>query len=163
VRGDRAIDIVFLGSLGSPVNPGITTGRSVVFVATYTGAARRATTFQPLLGCIPTSGGGGRGTTAVGAVPARPPARIVRSVRVRSGRQASLAVSCRSGERLVSSSHAVTYRSQRLPTDRALTAVSVARSERGARVEVRAQRGAGIPTRMRIDVQVHAICARGPA
>ena len=31
----RAIDVAFLGSLGSPVNPGISTSRSVVFVATY--------------------------------------------------------------------------------------------------------------------------------
>jgi hypothetical protein len=35
----RAIDVSFLGTLGSPVNPGISTSRAVVFVATYVGAA----------------------------------------------------------------------------------------------------------------------------
>jgi hypothetical protein len=158
---DRALSVRFLGRLGSPVNPGITTERAIVFVATH--AKRAPTAFRPLLGCIPTSGGGGRSTTAAGAVPARPPVRVVRSVRVRAGRQATLAVSCRSGERLVSSSHVVTFRGPRAPNTRALGAVSVARSERGRRVEVRARRGAGIPSRMRVDVQVHAICARGPA
>ena len=158
---DRALSVRFLGRLGSPVNPGITTERAVVFVATH--AKRAPTAFRPLLGCIPTSGGGGRSTTAVGAVPARPPVRVVRSVRVRAGRQATLAVSCRSGERLVSSSHVVTFRGPRAPNTRALGAVSVARSERGRRVEVRARRTVGIPTGMRVDVQVHAICARGPA
>ena len=158
---DRALSVRFLGRLGSPVNPGITTERAVVFVATH--AKRAPTAFRPLLGCIPTSGGGGRSTTAVGAVPERPPVRVVRSVRVWAGRQATLAVSCRSGERLVSSSHVVTFRGPRAPNTRALGAVSVARSERGRRVEVRARRTAGIPTRMRVDVQVHAICARGSA
>ena len=43
---DRGIDITFIGELGSPVNPGITTSRSVVFVASYVGATARAPTFQ---------------------------------------------------------------------------------------------------------------------
>ncbi len=33
----RAIDVTFLGRMGSPVNPGITTSRSAVFVASYVG------------------------------------------------------------------------------------------------------------------------------
>ena len=39
----RAIDVGFIGTLGSPVNPGITTSRSAVFLGTYVGrpAARR--------------------------------------------------------------------------------------------------------------------------
>ena len=113
---DRSLSVRFLGKLGSPVNPGISTERSVVFVASH--ARRAPTAFRPLLGCIPTSGGGGRSTTAAGAVPARPPVRLVRSVRVLPGRQATLAVSCRAGERLVSSSHVVTFRG-RTRTDRA--------------------------------------------
>ena len=158
---DRSLSVRFLGKLGSPVNPGISTERSVVFVASH--ARRAPTAFRPLLGCIPTSGGGGRSTTAAGAVPARPPVRLVRSVRVVPGRQATLAVSCRAGERLVSSSHVVTFRGRRAPTARALAAVSVARVERGADVRVRARRSAAVPFGRRVDVQVHAICARGPA
>ena len=33
----RAIDVGFIGTLGSPVNPGITTSRSAVFLGTYAG------------------------------------------------------------------------------------------------------------------------------
>ena len=40
---EHAVDVMFLGLLGSPVNPGITTSRSVVFAATYGGDRRRAT------------------------------------------------------------------------------------------------------------------------
>jgi hypothetical protein len=157
---DGSLSVRFLGSLGSPVNPGITTDRAVVFVATH--ARRAPTAFRPLLGCIPT-GGGGRSTTAARAVPARPPVRLVRNVRVRVGGQAALAVSCRAGERLVASSHAVTFGGRRAPAARALAAVSVARSEQGTTVEIRARRGAAVPRRTRVDVQVHAMCARGPA
>jgi hypothetical protein len=160
VLGHRGLSVQFLGRLGSPVNPGITTERAVVFVATQ--ARRAPTVFRPLLGCIPT-GGGGRSTTAARPAPARPPARLVRSVRVRAGAAATLAVRCRSGERLVASSHAVTFRGARRPAAAALGAFEVARSERGGAVEIRARRGAGVPVRARIDVQVHAICARGSA
>src|ERR687888_516921 len=55
---DRAIDLDFGGLLGSPVNPGVTTSRSVVFRGAYTGATRRTTTFRPHIGCIPAAGGG---------------------------------------------------------------------------------------------------------
>jgi hypothetical protein len=159
VLGERTLSVRFLGNLGSPVNPGITTERAVVFVATH--ARRAPAAFRPLLGCIPTSGGGGRSTTALGAMPARPPERLVRSVRVRPGAAARLVVRCRAGERLVGSSHAVTFRSRREPGGSALTAVDVVRRERGDRVEVRARRGIGVPARVRVDVQVHAFCVRG--
>jgi hypothetical protein len=159
VLGDRSLSLRFLGLLGSPVNPGITTERAVVFVAAH--ARRAATAFKPLLGCIPTAGGGGRSTTATGAVPVRPPDRLVRSVRVRVGQVASLAVRCRAGERLVASSHAVSFGSRREPAGAALAAVAVVRTERGNRVVITARRRAGVPARTRVDVQVHAFCARG--
>ena len=34
---NRAIDVGFIGTTGSPVNPGITTSRSAVFLGTYVG------------------------------------------------------------------------------------------------------------------------------
>ena len=37
---DRAIDVWFLGAAGSPVAPGTTTSRTIVFVATYVGVGR---------------------------------------------------------------------------------------------------------------------------
>ena len=53
---DRALDITFVGKLGSPVNPGVTTSRAAVFNATYAGAPGRASSFRPHLGCIPSVG-----------------------------------------------------------------------------------------------------------
>jgi hypothetical protein len=157
VFGDRTLDVVFLGALGSPVNPGITTSRSVVFVATHT---RRAPThFRPLLGCIPTSGGG-RETTGVAAPAPQPPVRRVRTVALRADAVQTVVVRCGAGERLVSSSHAIGFRTQSAPTARVLTAVSVTRRERADRVEVRARRGLAVPVRTRVEVQVHALCAR---
>jgi hypothetical protein len=161
VLGDRALFLRFLGKLGSPVNPGITTDRSVVFVSWW--ARRAPTAYRPLLGCIPTSGGGGRSTTAFRAAPARPPVRLVRTVRVRVDGGGRLTVGCRSGERLVSSSHAVGFRTQRPPDARALAGITVVRRERGNRVELRATRSAAVPPRANVEVQLHVVCARGPA
>jgi hypothetical protein len=153
VLGDRALDVNFLGALGSPVNPGITTRRSVVFVATY--ARRRTTYFRPLIGCIPTSGGGGRSTTAVNAT--LPPLRRVQTLRVRPGAPQRLVVGCRFGERLVDSSHAVAFRMRSAPSAAILAGAGAARQERRGQVEVRARRSAAVPA----GVQVHALCARG--
>ena len=71
---DRAIDVVFLGNQGSPVNPGITTSRDALFVGTYVGTGDSAATFRPHLGCVPAGGGGGRVPTAVGVFPPGKPA-----------------------------------------------------------------------------------------
>ena len=53
---DRAIDVEFVGRLGSPVNPGVTTSRSALFGATYAGAAPHGPSFRPHLGCLPAVG-----------------------------------------------------------------------------------------------------------
>jgi hypothetical protein len=169
VLANRSIDVKFLGSLGSPVNPGITTGRSVVFVATY--ARQRRTSFRPFIGCIPQSGGGGRETTsytpesrvAPAAVQQRPPERRVRTLRVRAGERPRLAARCRTGERLVGSSHAVAFRRPRPPSAQIMSGVRVARHVEDGRVEVSAARSAAVPRGMRVEVQVHLLCARGAA
>jgi hypothetical protein len=158
ILGDRSLDVGFLGRLGSPVNPGITTTRRALFLATS--ALPRATYFRPYLGCIPVTGGGGRGTTSVAAPAPQPPVRRVRALRVRPGVTARLALGCRFGERLVGSSHAVTLRMASAPSNAILSGVSVVRSERRGRVEVRASRTEAVPASVRVDVQVHALCAR---
>jgi hypothetical protein len=166
---DRRLDLKFLGSLGSPVNPGITTGRSAVFVATY--ARQRYTSFRPFLGCIPLSGGGGRSTTSYtpfsAATPAalrpRPPERRVRTLRLRPGEPRSLTASCPPGERLAGSSHAVGFRRPTAPNTATLGGVRVERRVQGGRIEVRAERLAAVPLSTRVEVQVHLLCARGSA
>ena len=84
---DRAIEVTFLGSSGSPVSPGITTSRTVVFVGTYVGTGARAPTFRPHAGCVPAAGGGQRTPTGVGAVfpPGKPTVRRVSTAGVTSG------------------------------------------------------------------------------
>jgi hypothetical protein len=160
VLGDRSLDVVFLGRLGSPVNPGITTRRDVVFVATHAG--NRPTTFRPLLGCIPTSGGGGRRTT--GAAPrAEPPVRRVRSFRLRAGAAQTFTHRCRADERVVASSHAIAFRTQTAPAAEQLAGVVATLRTDRSRIVVRAQRSSAVPARTRVDVQVHALCAKGPA
>lgn len=159
VRADRALDVVFLGALGSPVNPGITTKRHVVFVATS--ASRRVTAFRPLLGCIPTSGGGGRRTTSVRAAVVQ--SRIVRRVatfRV-TGATRSGAVRCGRNERLLSFSYAVAFRTRTTPAASVLSGVTVRLRRSGDRVVFSARRTAGVPQRAHPEVQVHALCGTG--
>lgn len=162
VVGDRGLHVEFLGALGSPVNPGITTSTSVVFAATPSGPG--ATTFQPLIGCIPTSGGG-RGTTSVGspapqAVPAgRPVIRRVRTVRLRPG-STVFRQRCARNEHLVSSSAAVAYRRRAEPTGALLTAVAMTSRTAGETVVVRVKVPATVGS-ARPELQIHALCARG--
>jgi hypothetical protein len=169
VLTDRDLDVKFLGELGSPVNPGISTRQSVVFVSTN--ARQRPTSFRPFIGCIPQSGGGGRGTTsytpvsraAPVAVRPRPPVRRVRTLRLRPGASSRVIARCAAGERLVGFSHAVAFRRPRAPGAAIMSGVRVERRVQDGAVEVSAARGAAVPRGTRVEVQVHLLCARGPA
>lgn len=160
--GDPTLAVSFLGALGSPVNPGISTSRSVVFLALS--ARGRRTAFQPLVGCIPTSGGGGRSTTAYtpAAVKPRPVLRRVRMLRVPAGATRRLVARCRGGERLVGSSYAVGFRTKSEPRPAVLGGVLVSLQLRANALHVRASRGTIVPRGARVIVQVHLLCAKGP-
>ena len=81
----RAIDVSFLGQLGSPVNPGITTSRSAVFVAAYVGAVGpRADASGRTSAACPRAGGGGRVPTSVTAFPPGRPTVRTREDRARA-------------------------------------------------------------------------------
>jgi hypothetical protein len=155
---DRGIDITFIGELGSPVNPGITTSRSVVFVASYVGATARAPTFRPHIGCMPASGGG-RVPTAVSAVlkPGNPTIRRVRTVRILPGTR-TVASGCRGREVLVGASHAFGFGTRRPPAATLVGLVRGSQGVSGRRVLVRA-RGDAELGRVRAVVQVHAVCS----
>lgn len=155
----RAIDVSFLGALGSPVNPGITTTRSAVFVASYVGGAARAPSFKPFIGCIPATGGGTRVPTAVTAFPpSRPTIRRVRTVRMRPG-TVTVSQSCAAGERLVGASHGFGFYTRTPPSESLASSVSGSQSIRGERVVV-AVRGDAELQGVRAVVQVHAVCSR---
>lgn len=155
---DRGINVTFIGKLGSPVNPGITTSRSVVFVARYVGATARAPSFRPFIGCMPASGGGGI-PTAFGAVkPGEPTIRRVGSVRVLPG-TSTVASACRGRETLVDTAHAVGFGTATPPSASVIGTVTAVRAVRGRRVVV-SVRGDAELGRIRAVVQVHAVCSR---
>jgi hypothetical protein len=158
---DRAIDVGFAGRLGSPVNPGITTSRAAVFVASYVGASARFPSFRPHIGCMPASGGGGRVPTAVAAFPpGQPTVRRVRTVRVLPGRGRRVVQGCAAGERLVGASHAVGFFTARAPGEALAASVTAARFVRAGRVNVTVVGGAALRG-VRAVVQVGAVCAGG--
>lgn len=102
----RAIDIGFVGGLGGPVNPGITTTASAVFLGRFVGGGSSIGSFRPHIGCIPASGGGQRTPTAYDVFkPGTPVLRVVKTVAVRPGTR-RVVVGCATGQRLVSASHA---------------------------------------------------------
>ncbi|HET7743118.1 MAG TPA: hypothetical protein VFK76_00080 [Gaiellaceae bacterium] len=155
----RAIDLAFLGRLGAPVNPGISTDRAVTFVGRYVGTAPHGPTFRPHVGCMPANGGGVRVPTAsVVFEPGQPTTRRVREVRVRPGTQ-TVVQTCAKGERLVAASHAFGFFTKQPPSESLVHAVSGRLSVHGRRILVSVKADAELGG-IRAVVQVHALCAR---
>ncbi len=159
---DRAIDIDFLGKLGSPVNPGVTTATAAMFRATYTGNAPKGPSFRPHLGCLPASGGG------AGPVPYRKPAafppgeptiRRVRTVNLRPGVVRAV-TACTASERLISAWHALAFHTKSAPSEALIQSLSATRGVQGRRVTVRVRSTSAVQG-VRAVVQVGAICGGG--
>jgi hypothetical protein len=158
----KPIDVSFAGTLGSPVNPGITTSRSAVFSATYVGAdTTAAMSIRPHVGCIPAAGGGGRVPTSASAVlpPGRPTTRRVKTVVVQTG-SSRITQACASGERLIAASHAVGFFAQQPPGAALVATVRTRQSVHGSRVAVSVN-ATKPPVGTSAVVQVTAICAGG--
>jgi hypothetical protein len=162
---DRSIDVSFRGENGAPVSPGVTTGSEVLFTAVYTGTGRRTTSFQPFVGCIPSSGGGGRAltgrTTRAAFVPNKPIDRRVARKRLVSGTTVRVASSCPRGARLLGAQHAYAFRVGAQPGRTLLDAVDVRQTVTGRTVVARASVDASVPRRLRVELQVHALCSKG--
>jgi hypothetical protein len=158
----RDVDVSFRGESGSPVGPGVTTTRSVVFQATRARVGAGPSSFRPFIGCIPTRGGGGRALTSYSAgTPGVKPSQPVRSLVVTRPvrtRAFVVRVACPAGTRLVGSTHAVAFRQRLSPSDALLGAVRVARvAVDGALVARITSTAAAGPT---AEVQLRALCAR---
>jgi len=156
---DRAIDLAFLGMLGSPVGPGVTTSRSALFGAMYVGGSARAPTFRPHLGCLPAAGGGAGPVPlrlAAAFPPGQPTVRRVRTVTLRPGNTRAVAA-CAAGERLISGWHAVGFYTAAAPTAVVVQSVAATRRVRNGRVEVLVRSGA-VVREIRAVVQVGAVC-----
>ena len=168
---DRAgpLELTFLGNLGGPIGPGVTTGRAAVFVAR---TSRTLSGFRPLLGCIPAGGGGGRSRTVreptrqLTAVAPTVEATIrrVKNVVLKDVQRQRVTHTCLAGERLLAFSSAVAFRTRRPPALSALGSV-LATSRRAAddRIVVNVSSGITRPESVRVELQVHAICVRAPS
>jgi hypothetical protein len=159
---DRAIDLDFFGLVGSPVNPGTTTSRAIVFRGVYTGASARTATFRPHIGCIPATGGAG-GPVPYRKLQAFPPGqptiRRVRTVGIHAGTVRAVAA-CGGGERLISGWHSVGFYTAAAPSAALIRSVSSARNVRGVRVEARA-RASALVNGVRAVLQAGAVCGGG--
>lgn len=166
---DRAgpLEITFLGQLGAPVGPGVTTARAAVFVVRTT---RALAAFRPRLGCLPGGGGGGRGRTVYEPrrtlQAAAPPTvdatvRRVKNVRLRQLQVERFPHGCLRGERLLAFSTAVAFRTRRPPALATLGSVRATGRRAGGRVVVTVRSTVARPLDTRVEVQAHAICARG--
>jgi hypothetical protein len=155
------IDVSFRAEPGSPIGPGVTTRRSVVFRAVRTRINAGATSFRPFIGCIPTRGGGGRALTGiVASAPGLRPTQPLRSIavtRVVRTRSLTVRLACPSGSRLVGSTHAIAFRQPLPPSAEMLGAVRVRRSVVDGVLVARVVSSPAAGTRA--EVQVRALCA----
>ena len=111
----RTVHVSFDGRLGAPVQPGQTTTRYAFFRAFSTSGRTQA--FQPLLGCIPTQGGGGRSTVSARVTPVGTPLEFrARIVVVGPGDVRFARVGCVRTETLVGSWHAIAFRTKQPPS-----------------------------------------------
>jgi hypothetical protein len=131
----RGIEIAFVGKLGSPVNPGITTSRDAVFLGRLVRGGDAASSFRPHIGCVPAAGGGQRTPTAYHPFrPGKPTVRQVVQFHVTPGTVTHTA-RCQRNERLVSASHAIGFFAGSPPNVRLVQAVHASQTvRRGAAI-----------------------------
>jgi len=111
----RDVRIGFDGRLGAPVQPGATTTRYALFRAVS--VSGRVQAFQPLLGCVPLQGGGGRSTVSAFVSPPGPSLEYRSRIAVLAPGSVGFAkVSCVGKERLVGSWHALAFRTKEAPS-----------------------------------------------
>jgi hypothetical protein len=154
----RGIEVGFVGALGSPVNPGITTAKEAVFLGQHVRGRDAAPSFRPVIGCVPAQGGGSRSPTAYHAFPpTKPTARQVTTLRVRPGATTSAVARCPKAQRLVSASHAVAFYGATPPTAAVVKAVTVNQRVAAGVVKLRVQATRAI-AQTRTVVQLDLLC-----
>jgi hypothetical protein len=158
----RALDLAFRATLGSPVNPGISTSTSAVFLGRLVAGRDPAASFRPHIGCIPAGGGGQRVPTAHHPVypPSRPTVLRASPLIVRAGATRRVTRTCRAGERLVRSSHAIGFYTKAPPSRMRALAVHVTRTTAHGHVTVTI-RGDAAVRGVRAVVQLDLLCAGG--
>jgi hypothetical protein len=146
----RGIDVAFRGALGSPVNPGITTSTSAVFLARLLSRTGPAT-FRPHIGCVPAAGGGQRFPTAYRPGPPLAPTAVQFDVVPGVRRYAAR---CPAGRRLAGATHAVGFYTAGPPPAADVGRVAVLQTIRGGEVlvTVRAVPPAGVRVIVQLDL-----------
>lgn len=145
------VDVTFRGSLGTPVNPGITTSRAAEFLARLLRTGTPAT-FRPHIGCVPASGSGQRFPTVVRPRPAVPPVAV--QVAVRPGLH-RFVERCPAGKRLAGASHAIGFYATVPPSSALVRSVSVEQSVIGGvvRIAVHASPLPGLNAIVQVDLE----------
>lgn len=128
----RGIDVTFRGSLGSPVNPGITTSRAAEFLARLLAGGAPAT-FRPHIGCVPAAGSGQRFPTVHRPAPALVPTAVELSVQPGVHRYVER---CPARTRLSGASHSVGFYTPTPPTAALVKSVAVTQTVRAGVVRL---------------------------
>ena len=156
------VDVSFRGEPGSPVGPGVTTRRSILYHAARIRPGAGTTSFEPFIGCIPTNGGGGRALTGVtaraaGSKPSRALLSVVVNARIDS-RSETVRASCPKAAQLLGATHAIAFRQAGPPSPAQRDAIRVTRTVSAGVVVARvtATDAAG----SRAEVQLRAVCAK---
>jgi hypothetical protein len=159
---NRALDVVFRATLGSPVNPGISTSRRAVFLGRLAAGRDPAASFRPHVGCIPGAGGGVRVPSVHHRVypPGHPTVLRATTLRVAADATRRITLGCRAGERLVTSSDAIGFRSKQPPSLTAAGAVHVRRTQHGRHLTATIRGGSAVAG-ARAVVQLDLLCAGG--
>ena len=155
----RDVRVDFVGRLAAPVQPGATTTRYALFRAVS--VSKRAQLFQPLLGCVPTQGGGGRSTVSARTV--SPPGQSLefrsRIVVIGPGTVRFGHVACKPSEKLVGAWHAVAFRTKQPPPVSNSVYVKATHVIVGKKVVVTGSAGDALSIDVHAVVQVGAECA----
>jgi len=149
----RGVDVAFRGRLGSPVNPGITTSTSAVFLARLLVQGPSAT-FRPHLGCIPASGGGERFPTVYRPQQAIVPTAVQITVTAGVRRYAT---HCAAGMRLIGATHAIGFYTDAPPEMPLVRSIGVRQTITGGIVHLVVR--AGPLEGVSAIVQVDMLCA----
>lgn len=154
----RAIDLGFLGKVGSPVNPGITTSDAAVFLARLLPGGGTFASFRPHIGCVPGTGGGERVPTAFHPFPpGQPSVRHVKDLPVTANSTQTAVTRCGAHERLQSATYALGFYSPLPPTVAAIRLVKVVQTVTAGRVRTSVHAGA-LSRWFNAAVQIDLVC-----
>jgi hypothetical protein len=162
LASSAAVHVDFTAQVGAPVSPGVTTTRNALFRATIVGRARRAT-FEPFLGCVSASGGGGRATVSARAAkpvkPGAPLQHFAQNVVIRPGTIVTASASCPQSETRTGAWTTVFYKTTKPPSLAQADLVQVARIVSGDHASVTASASDGLSLDVHAAVQVGVECA----